>query len=252
MALLKNPNIGLYGPKTRALQKRVSYEKISLTWKTANVFRYLGSRKNASPAITDVDTLFQNVADRAYDTNAVEINIYHEPLNENPMDLSRFGIINPLGESQIFRVHVNSFEADALGRYMVPGDVFEIPFFLQDGNKAYFEVEDIDRKPEFENFYVTITAKPIKDTQEVEEIPDIPSNSDILDAIEAQNEAAAADQVSIEGVNANIDGYIATGYFVEGYMIDPHAFKDEEDHEDYDVRRDEQGTFLDDPSSEIF
>lgn len=230
MSELKHPKIGLYGPKTRALQKRLSFERTALTWKTANIYRYLGDRRNVTPDITDLDPVFLEVADRAYDTTPVEINIAYEELEERALNLSRFGVIDPLGDQQIFRVHVNSFEADGLGRYLIPGDIMEIPFLVEDGRKAFFVIEDVDRKPEFEKFYVYITAKPIMSTQETTEIPNIPTNSDIMATIDAGIDAEGAADVPLDGVDD-----------LTGAPRDP-----------YDPRHDEQGDFLDDPNANPF
>ena len=228
MSELKQPKIGVYGPKTRALQKRLSFERTALTWKTANVYRYLGDRRNGSPSIDDLDPVFLEIADRAYDTTPVPINIAYDELPEQALNLSRFGVIDPLGDQQIFRVHINSFDADGLGRYLVTGDVLEIPFLSENGRKAFFEIEDVDRKPEFENFYVYITAKPIMSTQETTEIPNIPTNSDIMDAIDAEIDAEGAADVTYEEVD-------------DGTMRDS-----------YDPRHDESGDFLDDPNATSF
>lgn len=163
--------IGMYGPNDRALQSSLAYEHEELTAKVANVFMYLGSRVNATPAITDVEDpiLLENV-DRAYASTSIPINIWVEPLPENVVDLSALGIINPLGNEQRFRVHINSFESDGLGRYLIAGDVLQIPFFTQDGYPTYFEVQDVDRKAAFENFYVTINTVRADDNAELTEI----------------------------------------------------------------------------------
>jgi hypothetical protein len=173
MSGLKQPKIGRYQSKDRALQRRMSFEKTSLTWKNANVYKYLGNEENLDGAQYDdiQDYILMENTDRRYDPTPVEINIAMEEVNESPFSLERIGILPVLGETQIFRVHVNSFEEDGLGRYLRTGDVLEIPFLQVNGNageKAFFEITDTDRKMEFEKFYVTITTVPVKDTQEFE------------------------------------------------------------------------------------
>ena len=195
MSAFKHPKIGRYQSKDRALQKRMSYEKVSLTWKSANVYRYLGDRTlGTGSSINDIqDDLFLENTDRRYDATPVLINISMEDQQEQPFDLGKFGIIPIIGDTQIFRVHVNSFEADGMGRYIVVGDVLEIPFLQTEGNagkKAFFEVTDTDRKMEFENFYVTITTVPIKDSQEFADIDGIPTNSDVLDTLQDSLDAS--------------------------------------------------------------
>jgi hypothetical protein len=244
MSVFKQSKIGVYGEKDRKLQKSLSFEKTALTHKTMNVYKYLGSRTNDTPAITDVsDPIFLEVADRAYSTTPIEINCWFETLPESMLDLSRFGILDPLGDFQQFRVHINSFAADSLGRYLHAADVIEIPFLEEEGRKSFWEIEDVDRKTVFENFFVIINAKPILDSGTMVEIPDIPSNSDILQAIEDNRENLADAIVHTDGV-AFGNNLVAPGYIAQGYYVS--------EDDDYDPRPDDAETFLDDPTSEIF
>jgi hypothetical protein len=281
MAGLKNPKIGRYQSKDRALQKRLSYEKVSLTWKTANVYRYLGDETNGDGALlSDIqDPVFMENRDRRYDTNPVEINIAMEELAESPFSLDKFGIIPILGDTQIFRVHVNSFEDDGMGRYLRAGDVLEIPFLQENGNrgkKAYFEVTDTDNKMEFEKFYVTITTVPVKDTQEFEGweptffaitdeqgnellvtsevdnfiiisedavgedagIVDLPTNSDILEDLQAQLDKAFEEEFVKEGLQAEPGLFVERGFVADDF-VDPAptvAYTDEGTRKNYNPR----------------
>lgn len=234
MAFKKTPKIGVYGTKDRLLQAKLSFERTSLTWKTANVYKYLGSAASVAPSIDDIqDPVFFENPDRAYDLTPVELNVHFEPLQEEQADLSRFGIINPLGNNQRFTFHTYSFGGGGLGRYIVAGDIIEIPFWEQEGRKSYWQVEDIDRKMEFETFTVTVTASPMNDTQETTEIPLIPSNSDIMDIVNAAMDTEQA-------ANFTEEGFDTTGVVLddEPLVRDP-----------YDPRPDTTEDFLDNPTT---
>lgn len=279
MAGYKQPKIGRYQSKDRALQKRLSFEKVSLTWKTANVYRYLGDETNGDGALLDdiQDPVLMENRDRRYDTNPVEINIAMEELSESPFSLDKFGIIPVLGDTQVFRVHVNSFEDDGLGRYLREGDVLEIPFLQGNGNagkKAFFEITDTDEKMEFEKFYVTITTVPVKDTEEFESweptffaitdetgnflvseldnfviisedapgeqsgIIDLPTNSDVLDELQAKLDQAFTEEFVKEGLQAEPGLFCERG-FVEDEFFDPAptvVYTDDAERKDYDPR----------------
>ena len=256
MASLKNARVGMYGDKDRRLQKTLSFEKTSLTFKTANVYKYLGSEANGTDAsINDIqDAIFMETPDRAYDPDPVEINISMDDLSEQAFDLSKFGIISPIGETQLFRVHVNSFDTDGLGRYLIVGDILEIPFLQQNGNDsqlAFFEITDVDRKMEFENFYVTVTTVPVKDTQETAGIDGIPSNSDALSELQDQLDAAYNEDFTESGLNAEPYLYVRRGYVKDGY-VDAVIVNEaiDTDRTDYEPRPNDD--WLDDPSGKIF
>jgi hypothetical protein len=231
--LKKNPHIGVYGTKDRLLQARLSYERTSLTWKTVKVYKYLGSAINVTPALDDIqDPIFMENPDRAYNVTPIEINASFEPLQDEQMDLSRFGIINPLGNNQRFAFHSYSFAVDGLGRYIMVGDIIEVPFWYQEGRKSYWQVEDIDRKMEFESFMITVTASPMNDTQETTEIPNIPSNSDIMATLKI-------DMNDEQIANFTEDGYDTTEVVLDNEPVtrDP-----------YDPRPDATEDFLDNPT----
>jgi len=234
MAQFKTAKIGLYQNKDRALQKRMSYEHVSLSWKSANVYRYLGDyTKGAGSSITDIqDNLFLENTDRRYDSNPVEINIHMDEMNESGFDLSKFGIIPILGDTQLFRIHVNSFDDIGMGRYVMVGDVFEIPFLQENGNagnKTFFEVTDVDRKMEFEKFYVVVTTVPIKDSQEFKDIDGIPSNSDALDGIQSMLDDAYDATFIKEGLSPEPSLFCERGFVEDGFwnVIDTFSFSDE-------------------------
>lgn len=225
MGVIKRGKIGVYGAKTRALQKRLSAEMFGLTFKDANVYMYLGSRANDNPDINDIQTkVFYEVPDRAYSVDPVNISISMEGFNESNMDFSRFGIINPLGDEQTFRVHVDEFTG-CLGRPLIVGDVLEVPFFARECEKAFWEITDVDDKSEFEKFYVVITASVLGDSRKTREIPiDGAGNDSIMDSVMDEADQEYTDQVPYEGFDE----------------LDPDATP-------VDYRRDKQKSFLDDP-----
>lgn len=251
----KQPKIGVYQNNDRALQKRLSYERVSLTWHPVIVYKYLGSEVNDDAAsLLDIqDTLFMENPDRSYDPNGIQINAHVEQLPETPFDLSKFGIINPLEGVQVFRIHVSSFDDEGMGRYIVTGDVIEVPFFQKDDIKAFFEVTDVDKKTEFENFHVVVTTVPIKDVQEMEEIPGMVSNSDIMDELQSDLDDAYERAVSNQGLNAESDLFVVRGYVEDGY-IDPASSVEYSDEStgDYDPRSDLASDFLDNPNAKTF
>jgi len=228
---LKNPKIGVYGDKMRSLQRRLSFEHVSLSWRIAKVWMYLGSRTNNNPNINDIgNPIFSETPDRAYDSTPVEINIDWEQLPEQIADLSSFGIHDPSAGQQTFKVHTKSY--DDLGRSVIEGDILELPFLEQDGEKTYFEVTDYNKNQEFEHFYGIATGRPMTADRTTQEIPDKNDNADIFNQISTDLQNSAEADVTYEGLDttdATVD--------------------DSEPNEEYDPRNDQQGSLLDDPSA---
>lgn len=229
---IKRPKVGVYEEKTRALQNRLSYEKVSLTWKTAFVWLYLGSSTNVTPSTSDIQvTAFMEVPDRAYSAEPVEINIWNEENPEQSVDLSQFGIMNPIGDEKLFRIHINSY--DQLGRVIRTGDVIEMPFFALDGKRAYWEIIDVDREQEYEKYYSIIKAIPLDKKRESNEIPINRSNEGILGDYMDQVDTEADAEVSYNGVDTN-----------NVTVDDPNTDTDD----DFDPRSGTNKSFLDDPT----
>lgn len=228
----------MYGANDRALQKALSYERVGLSWKTCNIYKYLGARTEGNPSIGDIqDPVLMEVRDRAYEVTPVSINVWYEPLPEKSFDFSKFGIIDPIGNEQLFKFHVNSFENDALGRYIITGDVIQVPFLTQDGNLSYWEVTDVDRKSEFENFYVVVTAVPLSVRQETAEISNIPNTESVMDTIKSDNDVEGSAEVTQEGLDV--------GNLELDELDDPNPPA-------YDPRDDDKGDFLDNPDGKVF
>lgn len=216
--------IGFYGSKTRALQRRLSFEIFGLTFKQANVYRYLGSRESVAPSINDVQIkVFSEVADRAYDQVPVEVPIGMERFSEGKMDFSRFGILNPIADETMFRMHIDDFAP--LGRDMIIGDVFQLPFYDKDGNGSFWEVTDVDLKQEAEKFIAIIYATPLSSNRATREIPVDNSNDDVL-----------------TDIMNGFDNEVSDDVMTETPSYDEPTVKD-----DIDYRSDIQEDFLDDP-----
>lgn len=215
---------GLYGERTRKFQRSLSRQIFQLAFKEANVYMYLGSASSMSPSIDDIQsTVFGEIPDRVYAADPVKINIGMDPMPESSMDFSRFGIISPMSNEMTIRIHIDEFN-DCMKRWLIVGDVLEIPFFTRDCKEAFFEVTDVDDKPSYEKFYVTATIKPAGDTREMNEIPLERSNFDFNEIVQGNQDKEAEDMVPFEGIGEETD---------EQNPVDP--------------RRKKQTDFLDDP-----
>lgn len=217
--------IGVYGQKTRLLQRRLSYEAFGLTFKVAVVWRYIGSSASIDPSLNDVQTkIFWEVPDRAYHEEAVQIPIGMDALPEVKSDFSRFGYIDPLQNENLFRVHIDDFTP--LGRYMVVGDVFELPFFEKNGKKVFWEVTDVDLKSEYEKFIAIIHASPLDDSRKTNAIAIDQSNDSLLTDLMAGADDEYSEQVPTKELS-----------------VEP-----QEADESFDHRSDLITSFLDDPT----
>lgn len=255
MSAYKTPRIGVYGQKDRLLQKTLSFEKVSLSWHPITVYKYLGdSTLGAGSSITDIqDNIFMENRDRRYDPNGIIINAHVEQVDDQPYDLSAFGIISPLGDTQIFRVHINSFEADGLGRYVMTGDVIEVPFFQdRNGNNMFFEVTDTDEKPSFENYYVTITTTRVKGSQEMEEIEGIATNSDVLADLQAQLDETFIDSYAEGGLASEPTLFVERAFVADGFwdVASTITYTDETPRTDYEPHPNDD--WLDDPDNQVW
>ena len=215
--------IGVYGPKTRDLQRRLTYEAFGLTMKSAKVFLYLGDATRDNPDITDVQfTAFAEVADRAYAEASIEIPVGMDRFMEEAMDFSRFGIINPMGDEHNFRFHVDDFIP--LGRHIIVGDVFELPFYSTDEKASYWEVTDVDDKLEAEKFITIVKATPLSKNRKTRDIEVDGDNADPFIIMMDQAETEQSQDVPV-GIP---------------------TFEEAPEEEEVDNRNDGQSSFLDD------
>jgi len=222
--------VGVYGPKTRLLQRRLSYEVYGLSFKQAEVYLYLGDRSKDNPSIDDINThVFFEVPDRAYAEDPISIPIGMEQMPEKKTDFSRFGLINPLQDETLFRVHIDDFLP--LGRELIVGDVFKIPFFEKNGMNAFWEVNDVDLSQEYEKFIAIVHATPLGDKRTTREIPIDQSNSGFLDDMMANADQEYANIVPTKDLVCDGD--------------------EPPEPEDIDFRDDKQASFLDDPNKEL-
>ena len=205
MTAFKQPKFGFYSPKTRLLQKKLSFEKMIVNGDNCIVYKYLGSRTNTTPSLLDLQDpiLLENV-DRAYDTDGVMLNCSYEHIPEEQMDLSHIGVINPLAGQTIINFHSYSFEADGLGRYMTVGDIIELPDSERLGVRAFFEVTDVDTKKENETYMVVVTTEPMKATQETEELNDmIVTDDNVMSNLQGEMEEYQDSEVKYDELDGS-------------------------------------------------
>lgn len=240
MSSFKPARIGQYGDKDRDLQKRISFERLSLSSKHGFYYKYLGVSTNITPDINDIqDFIFLENRDRSYDLVPIQVNLWYEFLPESQFDLSRFGIISPISDLQTFKMHTLTFDIDGLGRYPVVGDIIEVPFLQQDNIKrAFFEVTDVDRKPEFENFIVILSTKPVLHSQETSEL----HNED----------GWVSDEDTLTDLMSNIDNEQQEEYTDTGLDDTGLDGVDQNTRVLYDPRPDISEEFLDNPDKVIF
>lgn len=229
---MKKPKISIYSDKARAFQKRMVKQYFMLSPKEANVYLYLGSRDSDDPNINDIQNkVFFEVPDRAYNPEPVTVSIMMEPIPESPMDFSRFGIINPIGDELVLRIHED--EMACLGRPLVVGDVMEIPFYARGcEKKAFFEVTDVDEKPTYEKFYYVVRIVVMNDSRKTREIPvDDRSNTGIMDDIMAGFEERVEEQVPFPGLEENTNPVDYRSKNQKSFLDDPTKVFNDKDEE---------------------
>ena len=252
MSGFKTAKIGVYGTKTRALQRRLSFEKTSLTYHEVVVYKYLGDTNlNEGSSINDIsDLIFMENRDRRYDSNGITLNADVQMMESSAMSLESIGIIDVFDGQQLIRMHIDSFAQDGFGRYPIVGDVVQIPFFKDRNDKSmFFVINDVDEKNAWENYYVTISMDEIKDSQEYEEIDGIQSNSDALADLQSSlNDAYDATYVQ-EGLESEPSLYVSRDYVEDGYINPPSTstYTDDDPRDNYDPRLGD--SFLDDPNA---
>jgi hypothetical protein len=222
--------IGVYSEKTRKLQRRLTYEAYGLTFKEAKFYLYLGDKESDVIDINDFSNkvLFE-VADRTYSTTGISVPVGMEQYSDSKQDFSRFGLINPLTDEVRFSIHIDDFET--LGRPLVVGDVFEMPFFEKDGKKAFYEVTDVDFKLEKEKFICVFHASTLESSRKSR---DIDLNRDNFNFMEDLS----------EGMDENFSEIINT----DETETD---FEKESVTKNVDYRNKLQSSFLDDPLKEL-
>ena len=238
MARARTKNrVGLYGPKTREFQKNLTYEAFKMTFKTGNVYRYLGDASNDNPDINDIgkNTFFE-ITERAYHKEPVGVYLGIEPPSESKMDLSQYGIIDPSAEELRVKIHMNDFYC--LGREIIVGDAIEIPFYEVDCEKAFFEVTDVDKDQSYEKFYYNLTLKPMNDSAKTQNLDLDRSNENLFDEVKEEKDTQNEEQVPYEGVDESEinDEYTKPTEPVDyrnkkqsGFMDNPfHNFPDED------------------------
>lgn len=167
--LVRMGKIGLYGSKTRNLQRRLSYEALGLTFKEARFFLFQGDKDAQTLSPTQFkDKVFYEVVNRSYALDYVAIPVAFDPHMNMKADFTRFGLINPMTSEVEFTIHLD--DCDLMGRTPVIGDVFELPFFETSAGRSIWEVVDSDDKRVYETFTITLTAAPITKSRATRDI----------------------------------------------------------------------------------
>lgn len=221
--------IGVYGKKTRRMQKRLTRETFGLTFKEAKVWLFRGSRyDNEENDIFNLgNPVFQEFPDRKYELDPKCIPIGMEPMQEMKMDFSRFGVIDPMGNEIPFRIFQD--DMNCLERPLIVGDVLEVPFFETEDRKALWEITDVDYKVAYEKFIVIVYAEPADDSRKTRELPISNPTGVIIDEFDMQREMSAEENIP------------NTGYAPDGEV--PQG--------DVDYRHDREKSFLDDPNKKF-
>ena len=190
------PRISLYkpekGPDYTFLDKNIN-EMFTVGGTDVFVHKYLGPRNpDSADATADrprydavketniQDLLFLENRDRKYDENIYRLRgIYN--VQDVDFDMSQFGLF--LQNDTLFMTIPISYSVKALGRKVMPGDVFELPhlkdeYALNDFNvalKRFYVVEDVNRASEgfsqtwWPHLY-RVKLKQIYDSQEFKDI----------------------------------------------------------------------------------
>ena len=196
MIKARRGKIGVYGKKTRRLQRCLSFEAFGLSMKDALVYLYQGSADSMTPSIDDIGcTTFFEVPERVYAQTPIAIPVGMELMMETATDFSRFGLINPMGDENTFRVHIDDF--NTLGRELIVGDIFEVPFHSKDGKRALWEITDVDLRSEMEKFIAIIKASPLKKSRRSDDLSGVINrdNEDFLVDLAGQQDTIWSEQV---------------------------------------------------------
>lgn len=222
--------IGFYSEKTRAFQRKLSFEAYGLSMKEAHFYLYMGDKNSAVPDINTFENkTFFEVPDRLYSPTPIAVPVGMEPYSDSKMDFSRFGLISPMTDEVRFTIHIDDF--DTLGRELVVGDVFEMPFFSKDTKKAFYEVTDVDFKTEKEKFIAVFHANTLEASRSTRDIQFNRDNFDFMDDMMAEVDTAQSDEVPSYDTS--------------------YDYEQEPLPSEVDPRDDLQSSFLDDPNKEF-
>lgn len=224
--------ISVYGAKTRILQRRLAFEAFGLSFKEAKVYLFLGGVEGEG-LYSVSNKIFSENPTRVYDKESIDVPIGMEPMPEMKTDFSRFGGLSALTDELTFRMHIDDFKL--LGRELIVGDVFEIPFHEDEGF-ALFEVTDVDLRNAMEKYIAIIKAVPLKKSRKTKDLNHIINrdNSAIVDIMQEEMR---------EEMNDNVPSGELT------YDLDKQPEDIEDD--DVDFRKKKQASFLDDPDAKF-
>ncbi|MCI4410585.1 MAG: hypothetical protein JHC38_02805 [Thiotrichales bacterium] len=194
--------IGVYGNKTRTLQRKLSYEALGLTFKEARFFLFQGDKDAAKLSTTSFkDKVFYEIANRSYAKDYVAIPVAFDPRTHMKTDFSRFGLVNPMTAEVEYIVHVD--DCNLLGRKPVIGDVFEIPFFETSPGYSVWEIVDVDDKRSYEEYIFTLTAIPVTKSRATRDLTINSDSESVFSTLMDEADVDYASYVPTTDVNAD-------------------------------------------------
>jgi hypothetical protein len=194
--------IGVYGSKTRMLQRKLSYEALGLTFKEARFFLFQGDKDDSTLSPTAFkDKVFYEITDRSYAKDYIAIPVAFDPRTNMKSDFSRFGLVNPMTSEVEYVVHLD--DCDLLGRTPVIGDVFELPFFETSAGYSVWEIVDVDDKRSYEEYTLTLTAVPITKSRATRDIAINSDNDSVFSTLMNEADVDYASYVPTTDVSGN-------------------------------------------------
>lgn len=198
------PRLSLFKPergKDYEFLDNTIYEMFTIGGTEIHVHKYLGSENPSDSestadqpqydAVSETniqDLLFLENRDRKYDSAIYNLRAIYN-VQDQDFDLSQFGLF--ISNDILFlTIHIRN-SVKTLGRKPIPGDVIELPhlkdeYALNDYSaalKRYYVIEEINRasegfSPTWWPHLYRIKLKQIYDSQEYNEILDLPANAD--------------------------------------------------------------------------
>jgi hypothetical protein len=194
--------IGVYGSKTRMLQRKLSYEAVGLTFKEARFFLFQGDKDDSTLSPTAFkDKVFYEIINRSYSKDYIAIPVAFDPRTHMKTDFSRFGLVNPMTAEVEYVVHID--DCALLGREPVIGDVFELPFFEDTVGYSVWEIVDVDDKRSYEEYIYTLTAVPVTKSRATRDLTINSDNESVFSTLMDEADIDYASYVPTTDVSAN-------------------------------------------------
>lgn len=240
------PRLSLYRPEKGndfKMIDRVVQEQFQVGGTDCMLHKYLGplspSPTNATPSepvntntIPELgiqDLIFMENRDRRYETDVYSLRgIY--TMQDSVFNLAQFGLF--LNNDEILlHFHLRS-SFEAIGRKLMPGDVFELPHLKDEyaldtsilALRKYYVVVEVTRPKDgfSQTWYphlLRCKCQPLVDSQEYSEILQLPTgdgNQTIKDLLSTYNQSIAINEAIVSQAedDAPLSGYDTHGYYV--------------------------------------